>query len=247
MNENAAKEATMVFDKTFTCPVCDKPFKSKMMRTGKAKLLGTDIDLRPKYDGVDALKYDVLVCPRCGYAGRQDNYTYLTPVQRKLIKENISAAFEPRLNDWQGEIYTYEEAIERHKLAMVSCIVKKGRESEKSYIALRSGWLYRGAAEALDENDPNYEQTLEEYNKTERQFLKTAYDGFIQARAHEHFPICGMDESTYDYLLIALAIGFEEFDTAKSLMNQLISNRSVNPRIKNKVLELKDLMKEKMG
>ena len=77
---------------------------------------------------------------------------------------------------------------------------------------------------------------------TEKQFLKSAYDGFIKARASEHYPICGMDESTLDYLLIALAIGFDEFDTAKSLMNQMLSNKATSSRIKNKIVELKELM-----
>ena len=43
------KEADLLFDKSFTCKVCDKEFKSKMVRTGKVKLIGSDNDLRPKY------------------------------------------------------------------------------------------------------------------------------------------------------------------------------------------------------
>ena len=244
-NEKKVTEADLVFDKTFTCPVCNEKFKSKMMRAGKAKSIGSDLDLRARYEVVDAMKYDILACPYCGYAGRQDNYTFLTPVQRKLIKENICESFVPRLSSWNDDTYTYEEDIERHKLALVSAIVKKGRASEKSFICLRTGWLYRGAAENLKKG-PNYEKILAEYQRTEKQFLKSAYDGFIKARASEHYPICGMDESTLDYLLIALAIGFDEFDTAKSLMNQMLSNKATSSRIKNKIVELKELMQSKM-
>ena len=62
------KEEDLLFDKHFICKVCDKEFKSKMVRTGKVKLIGSDNDLRPKYQHVDSLKYDAIVCPYCGYA-----------------------------------------------------------------------------------------------------------------------------------------------------------------------------------
>ena len=61
-------EEDFLFDKTHVCPVCDTEFKCSAVRVGKAKLVGTDSDLRPKYQGMDPLKYDALVCPRCGYA-----------------------------------------------------------------------------------------------------------------------------------------------------------------------------------
>lgn len=39
-----------------------------MVRAGKTRLIGSDSDLRPKYSGIDAIKYDAIVCPYCGYA-----------------------------------------------------------------------------------------------------------------------------------------------------------------------------------
>ncbi len=44
-------EIDYLFEKTHTCPVCDEEFKSSAVRTGKAKLIGTDTDLRPRYQG----------------------------------------------------------------------------------------------------------------------------------------------------------------------------------------------------
>ena len=46
-----------IFDKTYTCPVCDKGFKTKTVKTGKVKLISADTDLRPKYQHMDSLKY----------------------------------------------------------------------------------------------------------------------------------------------------------------------------------------------
>jgi len=88
------------------------------VKIGKAKLIGTDLDLRPKYEIVDSLKYDVILCPHCGYAAMARFFQYITGPQAKLVRVNISQAFknvEPK-----GDIYTYEEAIERYKLALAN-------------------------------------------------------------------------------------------------------------------------------
>ena len=55
------EESEMIFDKTYRCPVCDRQFKSKAVMSGKAKLVSIDTDLRPKYQGIDCIKYDVVV------------------------------------------------------------------------------------------------------------------------------------------------------------------------------------------
>ena len=36
------KETDYIFDKTIKCDVCGKEFKTKQVRTGKARFIGTD-------------------------------------------------------------------------------------------------------------------------------------------------------------------------------------------------------------
>jgi uncharacterized protein (DUF2225 family) len=60
------EEKDYIFDKTFECPICDTKFTAKVMKNSKAKLLSSDIDLRQKFEGVDAVKYDAIRC-NCGY------------------------------------------------------------------------------------------------------------------------------------------------------------------------------------
>ena len=60
------QEKDLIYDRSFACPVCDSSFTAKIMKSSKAKLLGTDQDLRARYEGIDALKYDVVMCPICG-------------------------------------------------------------------------------------------------------------------------------------------------------------------------------------
>ena len=106
----AVTEADFLFEKTYVCPVCDKEFHSKKIRTGKVKLLAADTDLRPKYQYVDCLKYDAVVCPHCGYAALDRFFKFMMPAQARLIRENISSNFKglpPTEN-----IYTYDDALE---------------------------------------------------------------------------------------------------------------------------------------
>ena len=149
-------EQDMLFEKSFTCPICDIDFKSKTVRIGKAKLLKTDLDLRPKYENVDMLKYDVILCPHCGYAALSRYFKFITSPQARLIKENISPNFK-HIKE-KGVIYTYEEALSRYKLTLANAIVKKAKPSEKAYICLKTAWLLRGAAESLKKDEPDYEQ-----------------------------------------------------------------------------------------
>lgn len=242
----APKEEDMLFDKSYTCTVCDKDFKAKMVRSGKAKAMAADQDLRPRYEGIDVLKYDIISCPYCGYSSMSKNFPYLTPAQKRAIKENICNSYKPRKIDPDKKIYTYEEAMERHKLALVNTIVKHGKASEKAYICLKTGWILRGQREALEADTPDYEKKKKELESAENQFLKNAYDGFVTARASESFPICGMDEMTVDYLLATLAMRFEEYETAAKLLGSIVTSRTANARIKDRAHDLKDVLMEKL-
>lgn len=58
-----------------------------MVRTGKVRLVGADSDLRPRYMGVDSLKYDAILCPKCGYAALNRYFNFVMSSQAKNIKE----------------------------------------------------------------------------------------------------------------------------------------------------------------
>ncbi len=225
-----------LFDKTYTCPVCDKDFRTRTVKVGKAKLLGTDSDLRPKYDKIDSLKYDIILCPNCGYAALSRYFKVITPPQAKLVKENISKGFH-RLPEKQ--IYDYDDALERYKLALANAIVKRGKASEKAYICLKMAWLSRAKSESLDFTDPNYDIEKKKCKADEMELLKSALEGFLAARQSESFPMCGMDETTVDYLISVTAIKFEQYDVASKLVAGILLSPNANARMKDKARDLK--------
>ncbi|MEZ3505902.1 MAG: DUF2225 domain-containing protein [Lachnospiraceae bacterium] len=239
----AVQEQDFLFDKSCTCPICDKEFKSRTVKVGKAKLSGSDLDLRPRYEQIDLLKYDIIMCPFCGYTALSRFFKFVTSPQAKNIKKTISATFTPQKET--KETYTYDEALERYKLALANAIVKQTKASEKAYICLKTAWLLRGKSEHLDKNLPDYEAQKKQCEEEENEFLHNALEGFITARQSESFPMCGMDEPTVDYLIAVTAMRFEQYDVASRLIASIMQS-SANPRMKDKTRDLKDMVMAKM-
>lgn len=238
------QEQDFIFDKTQNCPLCDTEFKSKTVKIGKAKLIGTDLDLRPKYENIDMLKYDVIICPKCGYAALSRYFKFLTAAQAKKISEKISRTF--LAPEEKGAIFTYEEALERYKLTLANAIVKQTKASEKAYICLKTAWLLRGQYENLDKNDPDYKKKSEEIQASENEFLRSAMEGFLAARQAESYPMCGMDESTVDYLIAVMALRFDQLDVASKLVSTILVSPGTNPRMKEKARSLKEIIMTKI-
>ena len=239
----AMQEQDYLFDKSCTCPICDKEFKTRTVKVGKAKLAGSDLDLRPRYEQIDQLKYDVIMCPFCGYTALSRFFKFVTAPQANNIKKMISATFTPQKET--KETYTYDEALERYKMALANAIVKQAKASEKAYICLKTAWLLRGKAEHLDKNLPDYEEQKKSCEEEENEFLHNALDGFISARQGESFPMCGMDEPTVDYLLAVLAMRFEQYDVSSRLIAGILQS-AANPRTKDKARDLKEMVMAKI-
>lgn len=235
-------EEDFLFDKTYKCPVCDTEFKSKMVKTGRVKLHSLDTDLRPRYLQVDPLKYDAILCPSCGYAALNRFFKYVTNSQAEQIKKNISVNY--KYSPEAGDIYTYDDAIARHKMALVNSIVKKSKVSERAYTCLKTAWVIRGKAESLPANTPNYKEEMAKLKKDEMGFITNAYEGFSEAFMKETFPMCGMDENTIMLLVAELARKIGKSDESSRWVSRILISRDANERIKEKARDIRDLLKE---
>lgn len=232
------QEKDLIYDRSFVCPVCDSHFTAKIMKSNKARLLGTDQDLRARYDGIDAIKYDVVMCPVCGYAALIRFFTNVTSSQAKLIREKISQTV--KLTTYNDENYGYEQAMERYKMALVNAVVKRSKASEKAYICLKSAWLLRGYGESLRDKEDYDEKLVATLASQENEFLENAYKGFSEARQSEMFPICGMNTVTVDYLVAVLAVRFKDYGVATKLLSAVITAPGANMRIKDRARDMKD-------
>ncbi len=238
---HTVEEADLLFDKSYVCPVCGESFKCKTVKIGKVKLLSADSDLRPKYQLVDSLKYDAIVCPTCGYAALNRFFNYMTSMQARAIKEKISMNY--RHTKEAGDIYTYDDAILRHKLVLLNTIVANSKNSEKAYTCLKLAWLCRGKRESLELENAKDKQEILELTKLEQDYIQNAYEGFETAISKENFPMCGMDENTVMYLLAELARRCGKYDDSLRLVSKILVSRDANERIKEKARAIKDAIK----
>jgi len=206
--------------------------------------LEIDTDLRPKYQGVDALKYDCIVCTKCGYASLSRYFNYLNYTQAKAISESISANYKK--DDKVYDTYTYDDAITRHQLALANAVVKRGKASEKAYICLKLAWLIRGKCENLPEDEENREDVIKELKAAEMQYIKNAYEGFYSAYSKESMPICGMDQWTFTYLVADLARQCEDYSTCLKFVSEVIVSREASAKLKERAREIRNLIKEKL-
>ncbi|SEW01671.1 DUF2225 domain-containing protein [[Clostridium] fimetarium] len=238
------KESDFLFEKTMTCPVCDKSFKTKQVKIGKPRFIGTDSDLRPRYEGVDTVKYDAVVCLHCGYAELMRNFNSISSRQIKDVKENICNTFKGITNEL-GE-YSYPAALQRYKLALYNGVVKHSKLSERAFICLKIAWLYRAQIESLSKDTEDYAKVAREYAINELMFTKNAYEGFFKAIEKEMPPICGMDETTVNYMLSDLARRCQDYENAEKFAFAVLSSRSASAKIKEKTrAELEIIKKEK--
>ena len=89
-------EKDFLLDKTIECPVCDSKFKYRALKASAAKLIGTDNDLRPRHEGIDVSKYDVIMCPMCGYTALTRFFPGILNLQRQKVREKICTNFKVR-------------------------------------------------------------------------------------------------------------------------------------------------------
>ena len=240
----AENHADKLFNKKYTCPICDNNFTAKTVRTGKARLIKTDMDLRNVYDGIEPLKYDIILCQKCGYAALSRFFPNVTSVQHKYITEKITPNFKPLPEN--EDDYTYEQALARYKVAFANAVVKMSKVSEGAYLTLKTAWLCRSYKENLDKDTPGYEEKVENIQKMETEQLRKAYDYFIKAVQTEEFPMCGMDEGTVDYILAVLAMEFGDYFDSSKLLSKLLTSYSASARLKDRARDAKDELSRRM-
>ena len=212
------QEPAYLLAKSYECPVCNTSFKSLAVKTNRARVVGHDLDLRPRYEPVDTLKYTVVSCPCCGYSALTRNFSNITANQKKIVKEKIST-----------------------NLAFATAMATTAKTSEKAYLCLSMSWLVRGQRKALDDTRFDYVDKYMEYWNTEKELQRKALEGFVYASQTENFPMCGsMDQHTVNYIIAAMYYKTREFDKAIKILPNIIIAPGARKGIKDNARELKD-------
>ncbi len=232
-------EEDYLLKKEMECPVCDSKFPVLLVKTGKAKMIGQEFDLRPRHEGVDTIKYDVVSCPNCGYSAMTKAFGPLSSTQRKWVREAVC-------DNYSGETpvdrttYSYEEAVDRYKLALVCAMARRAKLSEKSYICLKLSWLRRTQYKLLPEGTEEEKAVKNEVKEEIQGFYQQAYEGFKACMSKESPPYYGMDSNTLEFMLANMAMYFKDYDYASQTVSRLLTSPNTNSRVKDKCLNLKE-------
>ena len=236
-------EKSLLLDKSYTCPVCDKKVKAKAVKTNSARFVDTCSDLRPIHSNINVTKYDVVSCSNCGYTALTKNFSTTTQVQRKLLREKIQSHFKSH-DEPEYDYYSTDLAISRLKMALLCTVSKMGKESEIGNICLKISWLYQDLIDELSTEDLEYNQKKQMYSNEADNAAMNALEHLSKARMQESFPIAGMNEVTLDYLLSYLMYKKGDYAPAMKFLSGVVTSSSASPRLKEKALELKELLHE---
>lgn len=241
-------EKETLMDKRYTCPICEKQTHAKTVKARAAKFVDTMADLRPIHSNVNVTKYDAVCCPNCGYAALANKFESIMPTQKKTIREKIQANYKSH-EETECDTYSTEVAISRMKMALLCTVTKGGKDSEIGNVCLKICWLYQDMIDELAETDSNDAEKAEKkeiYLKEADNAAMNTYTHLSKARMNESFPIAGMNETTLDYLLAYFAYKKGDYSDAMHLLSGVVTNKSTSPRLKEKSLELKDLLNAKL-
>jgi uncharacterized protein (DUF2225 family) len=224
--EIKSKMSEVLYDKEYTCPICESPFMSKKMRASACRVDKREEDFRVVYKDRNPMHYEIIVCPYCGYAASDYSFENLTAGEKKKIMEILVGKVVKR--SFCGE-RTMEDALDSFKLAL---FIAKQRDAKKSTIAglaLKLAWMHR-----------------EMKSHKEEDFLAYALESYTEAYNTEGLPLGNLDEISVQYLLGELSRRLKKYKDAVFWFNKAIMNpdRLKNPRIEKLAREQWALVKE---
>ena len=218
------REEDYLFDRTVECPVCAAKVRVRAVKKSALRVVSRDTDSMVTYQGINPLFYDIFVCNACGYAATEKQFTQrMLKTHIDLIKQNISSRWRPKE---YPPIYDADIAIERYKLALLNCIVRKAKNSEIALLCLKLGWICRVKGD--QENEIKY--------------LTQAQVGLKEALAKESPPIAGMDGDSVEYIIGELSRRIGNYKDAPFWFGRVLGNPQAKQSLKDKARDQKYLI-----
>lgn len=235
--KKVVKPGDLLYDRSIRCPVCNTKFMARTIKSGAAKLEDTGITLRPVYSGIDPVIYDVVLCETCGYTALNRNFSKVSDRQCKLVREKVTAKF---VSVPYPQVYDYEIALKRYKMALYNDLVIGRNDINKAYVCLKITWIIEALISRSEE-----EKKIKGLQEEKRAFVDNAFKGFLKAYDSTTFPVFGMSEATYHYLLGALAYELEDLKNTGFWLGKVLLSPNGNKRLKEKARELKAIIDNK--
>lgn len=215
-----------IFDKEVICPVCLNKFKTKAVKAKSPRIVSKDSDFLIRYSGVNPYFYDVWVCNSCGYSAVKGDFNKFKSYKKDIVMSKITSKWRPRE---YPDVIDAKLAIERYKLALLTCIVTESLDSAKAMIFLKIGWMYRLLEDKANENE----------------FLEKSINEFLVAYKNEDFPMYGLDKGSLSYLIGELYRRIGNNKDALFWFSKTLTGGDASYKIKELAHTQKDLINNK--
>lgn len=201
-----------LYERSIVCPICNKEFTTKKVRTSALRVSKRDEDFCPYYEGENPLFYGVFICYHCGYAALEGNFSKkrLEDDRRKII-DNITPRWNKRS---YGEKRNLEEAIQVYKLGLLCSNILEEKNSIIGKICLRLSWFYR------------YRGEIEE----EKKFIQYTIDSFEKSFTTERINDEEYDEIIILYLLGELDRQIGNYNEALKWFDKVLTHKDINKK-----------------
>ena len=218
----------VLYDKTVHCPICGQQSTNKAVKSSAIRVSSRDTDSMIYYSGINPSFYEVVYCTFCGYAALPAYFEKVKPFHVSKILEQVTKVWvKPSYPDH----FDAEFAIKQLKLALHISLLKDAKDSEKGLLCLKLSWLYR-----LIEDQDN-----------ERRFQEQTLLCFENAYMNEKFPVAGMDEFSFQYLIGELYRRTGNSDKALLYYSKVLTSNNAPARIKDKVRDQKDILTKELN
>ncbi|MBR4542918.1 MAG: DUF2225 domain-containing protein [Lachnospiraceae bacterium] len=207
-------ESELLIIREHTCPACGAVFSSGSPMMSKVIKSGTDPDLRPLYSNLDALKYQIVECPVCGFADIERDFQKALSVEIKAYKTfGLNIDSEASLTE---EVRDYDLAYRHYKSALRCLTIRKSKKGKRGFLFLLTAWLLRGWREQKEAAGENVSENDIMSLKEETKMIRYAVESLKEAQLTEDFPICGINEPTFYYLMGVLNFKLEDLNSAST-------------------------------
>lgn len=213
----------------YNCPICNEDFTALRVREGAPKFLDTDTDLRPYYEDIDPVKYEVVTCKYCGYSSVSKTFDKVRSDRIDIIADKLEKIYDNRSFSDDSE-YDYDTAIYRYKLAIKIADERIMTKGELFYLYLKLAWLFRA-------------MKSEKSIKYEYLSLKRALEYGEYALENESMPAVDIDGDVLTFLLGEISRRLGHFDKALKYTAQIVTNQAVPQRLKERAKHTKECIK----
>lgn len=226
-NQKASKnDDYYLYEKEIECPVCSSEMKIKKIRNSRLRIEKVREDLRPIYKNFKLYYYNILSCSNCLFTARRKDFNDFSKSKKKKVKNDFKEKITNEINkDFKIE-YSYPRKInnvlDAHYLALKLYDFTNFKFNKRAFLWRELSWIY----EDLKQKKLAEKASLKALKSLEKYYFK------------DNSNTSKKENDNLSLLLAVLYHKHEQENKALPLLDDLIRDKKVNIRQKNKARDL---------